>query len=238
MTLFSAEFFGSALIVLLGNGVVANVVLKQTKGHAAGWLAINAGWALAVTLALYAFGAASSGHFNPAVSMAMWLLGKISAAQLPAYLGGQLLGSMVGATLVWLAYLPHWKATADPQEKLACFATGPAISAFWPNLISEAIATAVLVFSALSIGKHFENDQGWAHGFAPILVGLTVGAIGLSLGGPTGYAINPARDLGPRLVHALLPIAGKGDSQWHYALVPILGPIAGGLIAALIFRSL
>ena len=159
MTLFSAEFFGSALIVLLGTGVVAQVVLKQTKGHAAGWLAINAGWALAVTLGLYAFGAASGGHFNPAVSMAMWLLGKISAAQLPAYLGGQLLGSMVGA-------------------------------------------------------------------------------IGLSLGGPTGYAINPARDLGPRLVHALLPIAGKGDSQWHYALVPILGPIAGGLIAALIFRSL
>jgi glycerol uptake facilitator protein len=237
MSPFTAELLGTALLILLGDCVVANVVLKQTKGHAGGLIAITTGWAFAVAVAVYAFGDFSGGHFNPAVTIAMAALGKLSPALVPTYIAAQMLGAILGATLVWLAYLPHWAVTEAKADKLGVFCTAPAIRHTVGNLISEIIGTAVLVLGALAISKHFNDDKGWANGAGPMLVGVVVWSIGLSLGGPTGYAINPARDLGPRIAHAILPISGKGSNDWGYAWIPVVGPIIGGLIAALIFKS-
>lgn len=240
MTPFLAELVGTALLVLLGDGVVANVVLKRTKAHNSGWIVITAGWALAVTFAVYCVNPISGAHLNPAVTVAMAVLGKFDPALVPVYISAQLLGGVLGAILVWLSYLPHWGVTEDPAAKLCVFCTAPAIRSPLANLIAEIIGTAVLVIGLLAIltPENLVPNSGFEKGFAPVLVGLMVWAIGLSLGGTTGYAINPARDLGPRNAHALLPIPGKGSSDWSYAWVPIIGPLLGGVAGAGIHRWL
>jgi glycerol uptake facilitator protein len=240
MNPFLAEGLGTALLVLLGDGVVANVVLRQTKGHASGWIVITAGWAMAVTFAVYCVNAFSGAHLNPAVTVGLASIGKLDWALVPGYIAGQMLGAFLGAVLVWLAYLPHWRATEDPGAKLAVFCTGPALRSPMANLACEAIGTAVLMLGVLAIlsPKNLLPNSGFEKGFAPALVGVMVWSIGLSLGGPTGYAINPARDLGPRLAHALLPLPGKGGSDWAYAWVPVLGPTVGGVVGAWIYRWL
>ena len=246
MEIFVAELVGTALLVLLGNGVVANHVLKQSKGEGTGWLMITTGWGLAVALSVYCIGRISGGHINPAVTLALLAIDQVESDQVGAYIGGQMLGAIVGAALVWVTYLPHWRRTDDPASKLGCFATGPAIRSPASNFITEAIGTAVLVFGVLAIGANAgEMSEGrvdlsavFSTGLNPLLVGFLVWGIGLGLGGPTGYAINPARDLGPRIAHAMLPIHGKGSSDWSYSWIPVLGPIAGGIAGALLFQSL
>ncbi|MEN9676246.1 MAG: hypothetical protein RIS76_2142 [Verrucomicrobiota bacterium] len=239
MSPYLAEFVGTALLVLLGDGVVANVLLARSKGYNSGWIVITTGWGLAVAMAVYAVGTISGAHLNPAITLALAAIGSFSTAKVAGYLLAQFAGAFVGATLVWLAYLPHWKVTEDRAAKLGVFCTAPGIRANASNLLCEAIGTGVLVFGALAIpSKGNLTDAGWATGLGPLLVGLLVFAIGLSLGGPTGYAINPARDFGPRLAHALLPIAGKGGSDWGYAWIPVLGPILGGLVGAFLHRFL
>lgn len=239
MTPFLAELLGTMLLIILGDGVVANVVLEKTKGHNSGWIVITTGWAFAVAVAVYAVGAFSGAHLNPAVTIAMASLGKLPWAAVPRYIGAQLIGAFLGAAVVWLAYLPHWPATENRASKLAVFCTAPAIRNSPANLLTEVIATCVLVLGVLVIltPQNLNPVHGWNAGFGPFLVGILVWAIGLSLGGPTGYAINPARDLGPRLAHALLPIAGKGSSDWKYAWIPVAGPIIGGLVAALLYKT-
>lgn len=239
MTPFLAELVGTLILVLLGDGVVANVVLKQTKGHQSGWIVITTGWAMAVTFAVYCSAAFSGAHLNPAVTLGLAVIGKFDPSLVPTYLLAQLLGGFLGAILVWLAYLPHWLVTEDPAGKLAVFCTAPAIRQPFANLLCEIIGTGVLVLGVLAIlsPKNLVPNSGFEKGFAPVLVGMMVAAIGLSLGGPTGYAINPARDLGPRLAHALLPIHGKGSSDWSYAWVPVVGPLLGGIIGAVIYRT-
>jgi glycerol uptake facilitator protein len=238
MPSFLAELLGTMLLVLLGDGVVANVVLNKTKGQNGGWIVITAGWAFGVTVAVYAVGRFSGAHLNPAVTIAMASVGSLAWASVPVYIAGQMLGAVLGASLVWLAYLPHWAATESRASKLAVFCTAPAIRNTTANLVTEIIGTFVLVLGVLAIltPKNLNPEHGWNAGFGPFLVGILVWAIGLSLGGPTGYAINPARDLGPRIAHALLPIAGKGKSDWDYAWIPVAGPVIGGLIAALLYR--
>ena len=244
MNNFLAEFVGTALLILLGDGVVANVVLKKTKGHDSGWIVITVGWGLAVAIAVYSVGRISGGHLNPAVTLALASIGEFSWSQVPGYVLAQLTGAICGAALVWLSYLGHWEQTEDQASKLAVFATGPALRIKGANLACEVIATAVLVFAVLAIGGNAtsidEVNLRAAFGTAlnPLLVGLLVVSIGVSLGGPTGYAINPARDLGPRIAHALLPIAGKGDSDWGYAWIPVIGPVVGGLLGAFLFSVL
>lgn len=237
---FLAELLGTMLLIILGDGVVANVVLNKTKGQNGGWIVITAGWAFAVTLAVYAVGTFSGAHLNPAVTIGLAAIGKLAWSEVPVYIAAQLLGAMLGATIVWLAYLPHWAATDNKSSKLAVFCTAPAIRDRNANLITEIIGTFVLVLGVLVVltPKNLNPVHGWDVGFGPFLVGIIVWAIGLSLGGPTGYAINPARDLGPRIAHALLPIAGKGKSDWDYAWIPVAGPIAGGLIAAFLYKAL
>lgn len=238
MTPFVAEVLGTAILITLGDGVVANVVLGKTKGNSSGWIVITTGWAMAVTLAVYCVNSFSGAHLNPAVTIGLAAIGKFSWALVPGYVAAQMLGAVIGAVIVWLAYLPHWATTADPGAKLAVFSTGPAIRSPLANLICEIIGTAVLVLGVLAVlrPENLVPNSGFEKGFAPFLVGLIVWSIGLSLGGPTGYAINPARDLGPRLAHAILPIPGKGESDWGYAWIPVLGPIIGGVIGALIFN--
>ncbi|MEA3208454.1 MAG: glycerol uptake facilitator protein [Chthoniobacter sp.] len=239
MSPYLAEFVGTALLILFGDGVVANVVLSKSKGNGGGWIVIATGWGLAVMVAVYAFGTVSGAHFNPAVTIALTVIGKCEAAKVAGYVAAQIAGAMFGATLVWLAYLPHWKETPDPEAKRAVFCTAPAIRHTLGNLICEIIGAAAMLFGALAIPSSANlTAPGWATGFGPLLVGLLVVAIGLSLGGPTGYAINPARDLGPRIAHAILPIAGKGDSDWSYAWIPIVGPLIGGVLGALLYRLL
>lgn len=240
MSPFLAELLGTMLLIILGDGVVANVVLNKTKGQNSGWIVITTGWAFAVTLAVYAVGTFSGAHLNPAVTIGLAAIGKLAWSAVPVYIAGQLLGAMIGATIVWLAYLPHWAATDNKASKLAVFCTAPAIRDRIANLITEIIGTFVLVLGVLVVltPKNLNPVHGWDAGFGPFLVGIIVWAIGLSLGGPTGYAINPARDLGPRIAHALLPIAGKGKSDWDYAWVPVAGPIVGGLIAAFLYKAL
>ena len=238
MSPYLAEFAGTALLVLLGDGCVANVALNKSKGLGGGWIIITTGWGLAVMLPVYAMGIISGAHFNPALTIGLATIGKFAWAKVPGYIIAQIAGGFVGAFLVWLTYLPHWKATppTDPNPKLTIFCTAPAIRSPWANFLCETIGTAVLLFGVLSIPSASNlNAPGWATGFGPLLVGLLIFAIGLSLGGPTGYAINPARDLGPRLAHALLPIAGKGGSDWGYAWVPIVGPILGGIIGSVTY---
>jgi glycerol uptake facilitator protein len=227
------------VLIILGNGVVANVVLNRTKGQNSGWMVITTGWAFAVTVAVYAVGTFSGAHLNPAVTIGLAFIGKFAWGSVPAYIAAQMLGAFLGAAIVWLAYLPHWKETPDPAAKLAVFCTAPAIRSPVSNVITEVIGTAVLVLGILAIltPKNLNPDYGWSVGLGPALVGVIVWSIGLSLGGPTGYAINPARDLGPRLAHAVLPIAGKGHSDWGYAWIPVVAPIIGGVIAALLYKA-
>jgi len=240
MSPFLAELLGTMLLIILGDGVVANVVLNRTKGQNSGWIVITTGWALAVMVAVYAVGIFSGAHINPAVTLALAAIGKFPWSLVPVYIAAQMIGAFLGATIVWLAYLPHWAATPDQPSKLAVFCTGPAIRSPGANLLTEIIGTAVLVLGVLAIltPKNLNPDYGWNVGLGPALVGVIVWAIGLSLGGPTGYAINPARDLGPRLAHAVLPVAGKGSSDWNYAWIPIAGPLIGGVIAAFLYKAL
>jgi len=239
MSPFLAELFGTMLLVLFGDGVVANVLLTKSKGQGAGWMVVTAGWGLGVAVAVYAVNSISGAHLNPAVSLGLAVIGKFAWADVPAYIAAQLIGAFLGAVLVWLAYLPHWAMTEDQGAKLAVFCTGPAVRKPVQNLITELIGTGVLVLGVLAIlsPKNLVPNSGFDTGLAPFLVGVLVWAIGLSLGGPTGYAINPARDLGPRLAHFCLPIAGKGGSDWSYAWVPVLGPILGGVLGALCYKA-
>lgn len=236
---FLGEFMGTAVLILLGNGVVANVLLKKSKGEGGGWIVISAGWAFAVLCGVITAVACGSrdAHLNPAVTLGFAVVSGDFSKLVP-YIAAQLLGAIAGATLVWLQYLPHWKETTEPGLKLACYSTSPAIRHPASNAISEIIGTFVLVFIAGAIFSRAVAGSGYPPGFGPYLVGLLVWAIGLSLGGPTGYAINPARDLGPRIAHAILPIAGKGTSDWGYALVPVIGPLIGGSIAGVAVRAL
>ncbi len=239
-TPFIGELIGTMIIILLGNGVVANVVLKQTKGESGGWIVITAGWAFAVTFGVFvanAFGSPGA-HLNPAVTIAFAVL-KSDYSNVVTFISAQLIGAFLGAVLVWLQYLPHWKATEDHGSKLACFSTNPAINSPIANFLSEFIATIVLIIGIAAIGFSGTSDVQRGpipSGIAPYLVGLLVWSIGLSLGGTTGYAINPARDLGPRIAHAILPIPNKGSSQWGYAWVPIAGPVLGAIVGAVILR--
>lgn len=228
-----AEMIGTALLIVLGNGVVANVLLNRSKGQNSGWIVITVGWGLAVAVAVYVAGRFSGAHINPAVTLGQTSIGLTPWELVPQYLIGQFIGAFLGSVLVWLAYLPHWRATQDPGLKLACFSTAPAIRNPPANLVTEIIGTAVLMIGILGIVGSTGNLGA---GLNPILIGLLVLGIGVSLGGPTGYAINPARDLVPRIAHALLPIAGKGGSDWSYAWVPVVGPVIGGVLGALLAR--
>ncbi|MBL7802637.1 MAG: aquaporin family protein [Saprospiraceae bacterium] len=233
MTNFLAELLGTALLILLGDGVVAGVVLRGTKNENSGWIVITIGWALAVTFAVYAVGKVSGAHLNPAVSVALAATGQFDWSEVPVYVAGQVAGAFLGAVLVWLHYLPHWRQTPDQGAKLAVFCTAPAIRHTPGNFISEFIGAFVLLFGLSALGV---NE--FAQGLKPLAVGALVLAIGHSLGGTTGYAINPARDFGPRLAHALLPIAGKGGSDWGYAWVPVVAPLLGGICGAMAYRGL
>jgi glycerol uptake facilitator protein len=233
LSIIGAETIGTALLILLGNGVVACVLLNLSKGQNAGWIVITFGWGMAVMVAAFAVGQFSGAHLNPAVTIGFWVAGTTDGSDVPKYLIGEFLGAFIGAALVWLSYLDHWRETEDPGLKLACFSTAPAIRNPVANLITEIIGTFVLVFGILAF---FANQATADTGLGPLIVGLLVFSIGLSLGGPTGYAINPARDLGPRIMHAILPIAGKGGSDWGYSWIPVVGPIVGGIIAALAYK--
>ncbi len=239
MSPYLAEVVGTALLILFGDGVVANVLLNKSKGQGAGWIVITAGWGMAVMVAVYSVGTVSGGHLNPAVTLGLASVGEFDSAKVAGYIAAQMLGAMIGAVLVWLAYLPHWRETSDQGAKLGIFCTAPGIRHTPGNLICEIIGTAALVFGAMAIPSASNlTAEGWSTGFGPMLVGLLVFAIGLSLGGPTGYAINPARDLGPRIMHALLPIPGKGTSDWGYAWIPVVGPVVGGLLGAALHAML
>lgn len=233
----AGEFLGTMVLILLGNGVVGGVLLSKSKAEGAGWLAITTGWALAVFagVAVAVSMGDADAHLNPAFTVASVLMTG-HPERLVTYIPAQILGAMLGAVLVWLFYLPHWAATQDPGKKLACFSTGPAIRSYGSNFLSELIGTFVLVLAASALFSRRIAPGGLAPYIGAPLVGGVVWSIGLSLGATTGYAINPARDLGPRLVHSFLPIAGKGSSDWRYAWVPILGPICGGIVAAFIIR--
>ncbi|MFN6088032.1 MAG: MIP/aquaporin family protein [Cyclobacteriaceae bacterium] len=233
MSPYLAEFFGTLLLILLGGGVNAAVSLRKSKSENGGWLMIAIGWGLAVMLAIYAVGSISGAHLNPAVTIALAINGSFASSLVVGYIVAQFIGAIVGATLVWLHYLPHWKETVDPAAKLGVFCNAPAIRNTFTNLISEIIATMVLIMALLFIGA---NE--FTKGLNPIVVGLLIISIGLSLGGTTGFAINPARDLGPRIAHFVLPIHGKGKSDWSYAWIPVMGPIIGGVLGALTYQLL
>ncbi|MGH3053130.1 MAG: MIP/aquaporin family protein [Gaiellaceae bacterium] len=249
MDIFTAELFGTAILIVLGDGVVAGVLLARSKAENAGWIVITFGWAMGVAMAVYAVGQFSGAHINPAVTIGFALTDITPWDDVPSYLLGQFAGAFIGAVLVYLAYLPHWRPTEDPGLKLAVFSTAPAIRSKAANLLTEIIGTFLLLFGVLAIVGHFTEDvsggigeavQATALGqaFVPLLIGLLVFAIGLSLGGPTGYAINPARDLSPRIAHAVLPIPGKRDPDWDYAWVPVVGPLIGGSLGALTYQAL
>ena len=229
---FVAEIIGTALLVIFGNGAVAAVVLNKSKAQNSGWIVITTGWAMGLAVAVYAVGHISGAHLNPAVTLALAVTGKFAWSAVPPYVAAQMAGGFLGAVVVWLAYLAHWAETEDQASKLAVFSTGPAIRRNPHNLITEAIGTFVLVFGILAIVANAAAAQS---GLTPLLIGLLLWGIGLSLGAPTGYAINPARDLGPRIAHALLPISGKGSSDWGYSWVPVVGPLIGGVFGALAY---
>jgi glycerol uptake facilitator protein len=231
--IFLSEVIGTALLILLGDGVVAGVLLSKSKAENSGWIVITFGWAFAVAMAVFAVGHWDGAHLNPAVTLGLAVIGKTTWANVPQYLGGEFVGAFIGAVLVFVHYSHHWKETEDPGLKLAVFSTGPAIRNPLFNVISEVIGTFVLVFVIVTLGTNQISN-----GLAPLIVGFLVFAIGLSLGGPTGYAINPARDLGPRIAHFLLPIPGKGSSDWSYAWVPVVGPIIGGILGALLANAM
>jgi glycerol uptake facilitator protein len=245
---FLAEAVGTAILVLFGDGVVAGVLLARSKAQNAGWIVITFGWAMAVAMAVYAVGQFSGAHINPAVTIGFAATESFGVGwgDVPEYLLGQFVGAFIGAVLVFLAYLDHWAETEDPGLKLGVFSTGPAIRNPAANLMTEIIGTFILVFGVLAIVGHFAEDvigeaalsTALGQAFPPLLIGLLVLVIGLSLGGPTGYAINPARDLAPRIAHAVLPIPGKGTSDWEYAWVPVVGPIVGGILGAVVYHLL
>ena len=234
MDIFPAEVIGTAILILLGDGVVAAVLLAHSKAQNSGWIVITWGWGMAVMVAVFAVGQFSGAHLNPAVTIGTAVIGNTEWSDVPAYLGGEFVGAFIGAALVWAAYSNHWAATEDPGLKLAVFCTAPAIRNTVANFITEVIGTFMLVFGILAI---LANKFDVITGLGAFWVGLLVLAIGLSLGGPTGYAINPARDLGPRIIHAILPIPGKGPSDWGYSWIPVVGPLIGATIGALIYGA-
>ncbi|MBB3909258.1 aquaporin family protein [Anoxybacillus rupiensis] len=231
MSAFFGELIGTMILIIFGGGVVGGVVLKKSKAENSGWIVITMGWGLAVAMAVYAVGQVSGAHLNPAVTIGLAAIGEFPWSDVPAYLAAQMIGAFIGAVVVYLHYLPHWKATDDPGAKLAVFSTDPAIKNPAANLLSEVIGTFILLLGLLSLGAN-----RFADGINPFIVGFLIVAIGLSLGGTTGYAINPARDLGPRIAHFLLPIPGKGSSGWGYAWIPVVGPIIGGTYGALFYQ--
>jgi glycerol uptake facilitator protein len=229
-SIFASEVIGTGILILLGDGVVAGVLLAKSKAQNSGWVVITFGWGMAVAMAIFAVGRFDGAHLNPAVTLGLAVIGSTQWSDVPQYLAGEFVGAFIGAVLVYAHYSHHFKETEDPGLKLAVFSTGPAIRNTVLNFVSEFIGTFVLVFGVLAITATGNKLSG---GLAPLFIGLLVFAIGLSLGGPTGYAINPARDLGPRIAHFLLPIAGKGSSDWSYAWIPVVAPIAGGIVGAL-----
>jgi glycerol uptake facilitator protein len=236
LDIFMAEVLGTMLLILLGDGVVAGVLLAKSKANASGWIVITFAWAMAVFTGVVVAGPFSGAHLNPAVTLGLYVNtalagGSIDFGLFVTYILGEFVGAMIGAFLVWLHYYPHWAETADPGLKLAVFSTGPAIRNVTWNFVSEVIGTFVLVFVVLAFG-----DNSGLAGLGPLSVALLVLVIGLALGGTTGYAINPARDLGPRIMHAILPIAGKGSSDWEYSWIPVVGPLTGGVIAAIVYK--
>ena len=244
MNAYIAEAVGTMILILMGDGVVANVLLARSKGQNSGWIVIALGWGVAVTIAVYSVGRISGAHLNPAVTIALATIGAFPWDRVAGYIAAQMFGGFLGAVLVWLSYLPHWRLTEDAGTKLAVFCNAPAVRSPGANIMTEVIGTAMLTFGVLAIGA---NAEGWAQAgdvdlsqvfsraLQPLLVGVLVLGIGLSLGGPTGYAINPARDLAPRLAHAILPIAGKGSSDWSYSWIPVAAPIAGGILGAALY---
>ncbi|MEI8384878.1 MAG: MIP/aquaporin family protein [Nitrosomonadaceae bacterium] len=230
MTPFLGELIGTCILVVLGDGIVANVVLNKTKGHGSGWIAITLGWSMAVFVAVYSVAAVSGAHINPAASIALAASGKFPWADVPLYIAGQMIGAMIGALIVWISYRQHFEETLDGDAKLAVFCTGPAIRSPLNNLASEIVGTFVLIFGILSmVSPHSSLGSLDALPAALLVLG-----IGLSLGGTTGFAINPARDLGPRIMHSILPISNKRDSDWGYSYIPVVGPIVGGLLASFV----
>lgn len=241
MTPFIAELIGTAVLLLLGNGVVANVLLDKTTGNNGGWIVITTGWALAVYVAVVIASPYSGAHINPAVTIGLAVAGKFQWASVPAYITAQMLGAMLGSFLVWLLYRDHYRATEDGTAKKATFCTAPLIKNFPANFFSEAIGTFVLIFTILYFTDATLTDPETVIGLGSLgalPVAFLVWSIGLSLGGPTGYAINPARDLGPRIMHMLLPFKNKVSSDWSYSWIPVLGPITGGALAALLMLAL
>ncbi|MGH9341751.1 MAG: MIP/aquaporin family protein [Acidobacteriota bacterium] len=246
MNIYMAELIGTMILIILGDGVVANVLLQRTKGQNSGWIVITTGWGIAVAIAVYSVGRLSGAHINPAVTVGLASVGAFPWSQVPGYLIFQMIGAFLGAIVVWLAYLPHWDMTEDSSLKLGVFCTAPAVRRSGANFITEAIGTGVLVFGVMAIAANAQSlvspgeidlSVVFSFGLQPLLVGFLVWGIGLSLGGPTGYAINPARDLGPRLAHALLPIKGKGSSDWGYSWIPVLAPITGGILGAVLYTA-
>lgn len=244
MSPFAGEILGTALLVLLGDGTVANVLLAKSKAQNAGWIVVVTGWALGVFVGAYVVANVSGAHLNPAVTFGLALTGKFPWADVPTYLAAQMIGAMIGAALVWLAFLPHWAETEDQGVKRGVFCTAPAIRRPLANVLCEIIGTFVLIVGILGIKEAVMQPDTSAAvplkmgALGMIPVAFLVWGIGLALGGPTGYAINPARDLGPRIAHALLPIAGKGGSDWGYAWVPVVGPMLGAALAAGLYAAL
>ncbi|WP_342514316.1 MIP/aquaporin family protein [Sporosarcina sp. FSL K6-1522] len=232
MTPFLGELIGTMILIIFGAGVVGGVVMKKSKAEGSDWIVITAGWGLAVAMGVYAVGNFSGAHLNPAVTIGMASIGNFPWTDVPGYIVAQMLGAIVGAVIVYFHYLPHWQETEDPDTKLAVFATSPAIRHPLSNITSEIIGTFVLLLGLLMIGA---NE--FTEGLNPLIVGALIVAIGLSLGGTTGYAINPARDLGPRIAHFILPIPGKGSSDWRYAWIPVAGPVLGGTFGALFYQQ-
>lgn len=237
LTEFMGELLGTMILIIFGVGVVGGVLLKWSKAEDAGWLVITVGWGLGVAMGVYVSGTVSEAHINPAVTLGMASIGEFPWSKVPSYIVAQMLGAMIGAVIVFLNYLPHWVKTKDQGAKLAVFATAPGSSrevrSTLPNLLSEMIGTFVLVFALLFL----IGPNGFADGLQPLVVGGLILAIGVALGGSTGYGINPARDLGPRIMHALLPIPGKGSSDWSYSWIPVVGPFIGGAYGALLYQA-
>jgi len=230
---FLAEIIGTTFITLFGCGVIASVVLNKSKNNGGGFLTIAIGWSIGVTLGIYAAGPFSGAHLNPAVTLGLACINMFPWNKVPSYILAQFVGAMLGSVIVFLAYYPHWEATEDESLKLSVFSTGPAIKNGISNFTCEFIATFLLLFSLLSIGT-----KNYADGLGPIIIGGLILGLGISFGGPTGYALNPARDLGPRIIHTILPIKGKGTSDWSYAWIPVLAPICGGICGALAFIAI
>lgn len=232
MTPFWAEVVGTMILIIIGAGVCAGANLTKSYAKDAGWIVITIAWGLGVTLGVFAVGGISGAHLNPAVTLGLAFSGDFAWAQVPEFILAQMIGAILGAAIIYLQYLPHWKATEDPGTKLGVFATGPAIPHTFSNLLSEILGTFVLL-----LGLQFIGANEFTEGLNPIAVGLLIVAIGMAMGGTTGYAINPARDLGPRIAHAILPIAGKGPSNWGYAWIPVVGPLLGGSLGALFHKA-